>query len=197
MDVLGVGDVHIPVKLFPEGSGAEAHGTLHLRNVLHIPVGVCNIVGNPGTGDYDEVEFQLGDDKQDVAITGQGGRRLGYFESRRPWVLKLSGPPTGPVVGPSTLDPEVIHSIKVTWPKSERQRWATAQAGHLGEEKADATLSAPYTEVEKAWLQRGWKAEFKFLAAHGLSIYKEEDRDEGRRIARAMMEKVQDGDTNI
>ncbi|KAK0743843.1 hypothetical protein B0T18DRAFT_448435 [Schizothecium vesticola] len=146
MEVLGVGDVHIPVKLFPTGSGPEAHGTLHLRNVLHIPVGVCNLVGSPGTGDYDEVEFQFGDDKQDVAITGQGGRRLGYFESRRPWVLKLSGPPTGPVVGPSTLDPEKIYSIKVTWPESERQRWATAQAGHLGGGKADAALSAPYTE---------------------------------------------------
>jgi len=83
MEVLGVGVVHIPVKLFPKGSGPEAHGTLYLRNVLHVPLGVCNIVGSPGTGDYSEVKIQLGDNNQDVAMTGQGGRRLGYFESRR------------------------------------------------------------------------------------------------------------------
>ena len=40
--VLGIGDVHLPVKLFPKRSGRGAHGMLHLRNVLHVPTSVCN-----------------------------------------------------------------------------------------------------------------------------------------------------------
>lgn len=192
MEALGVGDVHIPVKLFPKRSGPKAHGTLHLRDVLHAPTAVCNIVGNPSTGDWDEMAYGLGDDKKDAAITGQGGRRLGYFVSRSLWVLKLSGPPTGPVVGPSMFKSGSHYMINATWPESERQRWA-----HLGKDKVDVALSAPYTGEEKDWLKRAWDGEFKFLAAYGLSIYKEEDRDEGRRIARAMMEADQDGDTNM
>ncbi|KAK4155335.1 hypothetical protein C8A00DRAFT_42055 [Chaetomidium leptoderma] len=212
-EALGIGDVHLPVKLFPKRSGPGAHGTPHLRNVLHVPTAICNIVGNPGTGDYyDMVLGGLGDDGKDAAITAEDGRRLGYFVSRDLWVLKLSGPPIGPVVGPSMFEPGGHYVINATWPDSERQRWAAAQAGRLGldhgtnrevsdggkgKDKAEAAPSAPYQEEEKGWLKREWGGEFKFLTAHGLSIYKEEDRDEGRRMARAMMEVDEDGDTNM
>ncbi|KAK0655096.1 hypothetical protein B0T16DRAFT_318492, partial [Cercophora newfieldiana] len=47
--------------------------------------------------------------------------------------------------------------------------------------------AAPYTAEEKQWLNRHFGGEFKFLMAYGLSIYKEEDREEGRHIVRAMM----------
>ncbi|KAK4148887.1 hypothetical protein C8A00DRAFT_38523 [Chaetomidium leptoderma] len=201
---LGIGDVHLPVKLFPKRSGPGAHGTLHLRNVLHVPTSVCNSVGYPGTGDYFDIVFKLGDDGKDAAITAQDGRRLGYFVSRGLWVLKLSGPPIGPVVGPSSISkPGTYHVIN---------RWAAVQAGRLGLDhgtnqevsdggkgkyKVDAALSAPYTEEEKGWLKREWGGEFKFLTAYGLNIYKDEDRDEGRRVARAMMEVDEDGNTNM
>ena len=44
-----------------------------------------------------------------------------------------------------------------------------------------------HTPEEKAWLKKHWKSEFHFLAAYGLSIYDEEDRQEGRAIQAAMM----------
>ena len=69
--------------------------------------------------------------------------------------------------------------------------------GGKGKDKAEAAPSAPYTEEEKGWLKREWRGDFKFLAAYGLSIYKDEDRDEGRRMARAMMEVDEAGDTNM
>ncbi|KAK3298808.1 uncharacterized protein B0H64DRAFT_439248 [Chaetomium fimeti] len=47
--------------------------------------------------------------------------------------------------------------------------------------------SPGYTAKEKEWLKRHWDGEFKFLASYGLSIYDEDDREEGRRIARAMI----------
>ena len=88
---------------------------------------------------------------------------------------------------------------------------AAAQAGRLGldqgtnREVADggkgkkwteAAPSAPCTEEKKGWLKRGWGGESNFLTAHELSIYKDEDRDDGRRMARAMVEGDEDGDTN-
>lgn len=58
-------------------------------------------------------------------------------------------------------------------------------------------MDAPkYTSAELQWLQRHWDGEFKFLQAYGLSIYKDEDREEGRRIVRAFMEQDARGDGN-
>ncbi|KAK3988224.1 hypothetical protein QBC44DRAFT_293333 [Cladorrhinum sp. PSN332] len=50
-----------------------------------------------------------------------------------------------------------------------------------------------YTSKEKLWLEVNWGGEFKFLAAYGLSIHKDEDREEGRRIARAMIARDEEG----
>ncbi|KAL2260049.1 hypothetical protein VTK26DRAFT_6078 [Humicola hyalothermophila] len=102
--------------------------------------------------------------------------------------------------------------INAYWPDSEHQRWASALAGRLGldhstnrevsdggkgKDKAEAAPSAPYTEEEKGWLKREWGGKFKFLTAHGLSIYKDKDRNEGRRMARAVIKVDEDGDTRI
>jgi hypothetical protein len=45
----------------------------------------------------------------------------------------------------------------------------------------------PLTQDEKAFLTKHYGGEFKFLMTYQLSIHKEEDREEGRRILRAMM----------
>jgi hypothetical protein len=45
----------------------------------------------------------------------------------------------------------------------------------------------PYTAAEKKWLNVHWGGEFKFLQAYQLSIHDEDDREEGRRIARAFI----------
>lgn len=47
---------------------------------------------------------------------------------------------------------------------------------------------APLTEREKQYLKKHYGNEFHFLRAYALSIYKEEDREEGREILRGMME---------
>ncbi len=49
-------------------------------------------------------------------------------------------------------------------------------------------MAPQYTAEEKKWLKDNWGDEFHFLRAYALSIYKEEDRDEGRRIVRGFME---------
>ena len=52
----------------------------------------------------------------------------------------------------------------------------------------------PISQAEKQWLKDKFGGEFKFLRDYGLSIYKEEDREEGRQIMRDMMEADEDDD---
>ena len=60
--------------------------------------------------------------------------------------------------------------------------------------QAPAT-NPPITQAEKKWLKdNNYKDEFHLLREQGLSIYKEEDRAEGRLIMRAIMEQDQDHD---
>ena len=44
-----------------------------------------------------------------------------------------------------------------------------------------------YNPAEKAYVKENFKSEFHMLRDYGLSIYKEEDREEGRQIARGFM----------
>lgn len=54
---------------------------------------------------------------------------------------------------------------------------------------ATGSTAAPYNAEEKGWLKEHWKGEFHFLQSNQLSIYDEEEREEGRRIMRAMAER--------
>jgi hypothetical protein len=45
----------------------------------------------------------------------------------------------------------------------------------------------PYTDAEKAWLKKNYKDEYHFLQQNGLSIYKDEDREDGRALGRSLM----------
>jgi hypothetical protein len=45
--VLGIGTVEIPTKRSPNLSGVSSHGSLHLKEVLHVPDFLCNVIGSP------------------------------------------------------------------------------------------------------------------------------------------------------
>ena len=47
----------------------------------------------------------------------------------------------------------------------------------------------PYTAEEERWLKDAYGGEYHFLASYQLSIFKEDDREEGRRIARGLVER--------
>ena len=49
-------------------------------------------------------------------------------------------------------------------------------------------MSPPYTAKEKRWLKKNFGGEFRFLRMYALSIYDEDEREEGRAIARGFME---------
>ncbi|KAK1760013.1 hypothetical protein QBC47DRAFT_410694 [Echria macrotheca] len=59
-----------------------------------------------------------------------------------------------------------------------------------GNEEGDANKEAgpaadgPLTDEERAYMKKKWGGEYNFLRIHGWSIYKEEDREEGRNLIR-------------
>jgi hypothetical protein len=203
LEAVGIGDVELPVKVHLRNRpGRNMHGTLRLRNVLHVPTARCNIVGGPSTGDYETLQLGMPQDNgMDGELRNSEGRRIAYLHCpHNLFLIKLSGPPVGPVLGESPLKPDGIYMIHALWPASERARWAAAQTarnapGPIGGTSTQiGDSSAPYTTEEKRWLKKHWDGEFKFLASYGLSIYKDKDREEGRRIARAMMEHDREND---
>ena len=139
---VGVGDVDIPVKVYPKRSGPRAHGVLRLRNVLHIPSAICNIVGMPTpTDDFGEGDgfanvqlYGMGISGDDGELTDTNDRRVAYLH-RSPvsgfWVVGLSGPPVGPAVTPSRLEasPGVPMSLSIRWPELEELRWLATRGG--------------------------------------------------------------------
>ena len=92
-----------------------------------------------------------------------------------------------------------LYFINVRWPERERERREVQKkSGELsigdertktGMEKAKNGNEVEYSSAEKAWMKRAFGGESKLLASYGLTIHKEEDRREGRSVARAIIEK--------
>jgi hypothetical protein len=189
IEVVGIGTVELPTKISPTKTGPSSHGILRLEKVLHAPSILCNIIGNPILDDYEVLtSFSKSPSGTAGSITNlSDGRPVAYFKPMirgvRFWEVRLSGPPVGPKVGPSPFDSSVAYVLHALWPDSERQRFAALQASR----QTRATASGPLTSAEKAWLKTYYGNEFKFLRDHGLSIFKDEDREEGRTILRAIM----------
>ncbi|KAF2095018.1 hypothetical protein NA57DRAFT_79508 [Rhizodiscina lignyota] len=119
-------------------------------------------------------------DNSDMAgpIEDHEGRIAAHFDEKKTLLcLKLSGPPVGLVTSPSlflkeTRDPGNVYTIGAYWPDSERARWEAVK---------------PYTSEEKAWLKEHYGGEYHFLQEQDLSMHKDEDREEGRSLARSIM----------
>ncbi|KAK2802348.1 hypothetical protein FQN51_004642 [Onygenales sp. PD_10] len=181
--VLGIGTVELITKRGKNRHGANAHYTMRLKNVLHAPSLIANILGAPIIQDYEILtDFAH---PQKGGIKDKDGQQVAYFHAPAQLLeLKLSGPPVGPRLGPSTLgsggEPTFF---SVSWPSSEMERWYAFRT------KGSNSQADTYTEAEKRWLKSHYDGEFHFLQTQGLNIHKDEDREEGRSIVRAMMEK--------
>jgi len=174
------------VRRFPDSSGPESHGKLYLENVLHVPGIVCNIIGYPGFESFG-VNMSFGQDQRGSAgemNDRETGQWLANLVHKKFIILDLSPPPHGPVVGPSRFEPDTAYLISVFWPDSEREKWKDAIT--LAQPAA-TTEPEGFTTQEKDWLKKNYGNEFKFLQMYGLRIYKDDDREEGRRIVRALM----------
>jgi hypothetical protein len=122
------------------------------------------------------------------------GRNGAYFDSRlKPFQVRLSGPPVGPRVGPAPFEVSKLYVINVLWADNERKKWEELRASKA-RQQAEV---GPLTSEEKQWLKNHWGNEFKFLMSHDLNINKDEDREEGRSILRAIMAGSDDDDSDV
>lgn len=184
--VIGIGTVDLPTKTSPTRNGPRSHGTLRLKNVLHAPGIVCNIIGSPVLNEHN-VSLSCSRNSSGSISQLSDGRLIAYFkpmtQAVRFFEVRLSGPPVGPKVGPSPLDPSTNYVLRAEWPDSERKKHVTMQVLFQDKDRADG----PLTATEHAWVKKHYGNEFKLLQVHGLSIYKEDDRAEGRIIVRNMI----------
>lgn len=124
MSVVGIGTVKLPVKRSLRASRKQAQAVLTLRNVLHIPEALCNIIGDLSHEGYHVLSVRSG------CIRDQNGKTMALFDPRAQFQqVKLSGPPAGPRVGPSPFKPKGPYLINVQWSDSERERWMAWQTG--------------------------------------------------------------------
>jgi hypothetical protein len=178
--VVGIGTVQLPTRTLPNEIEPGSQETLCLKKVLHAPSSPCNIIGHPLLKDH-HIAFT---DGPGLVTSLDDGRPVAQFEkSGHLYQILLASPPEGPEVGPSPLNPSETYSIDAFWPDEEQERFAAL------EPSPPPRLSAvtPLTDDEQAWLKEHFETEFQFLMAHSLNIYKEEDRQEGRAILRAVM----------
>ncbi|UKZ74604.1 hypothetical protein TrVFT333_002274 [Trichoderma virens FT-333] len=185
--VLGVGTVHLPVKRHPDLRGPQAHHLLRLTNVLYAPWSKFNILGSP-IFDIAALFSMYSTPKSRGSLTDGNGNPIAFFSPKAPLpCLRLSGPPVGPRLAPSKFEPDAVYILTVTWPGSERARWnARGQQDETEAKPRQRAGEQPYTAEEKEWLKKHYRGEYKFLMTHGLSIYDEEEREEGRAIMRAL-----------
>ena len=191
MAVVGIGSVEIPVKLRNRRRNGQTHSIIRLDEVLHAPTSLCNILGHDFMSRY-EIDMRVGG-----AIKDSEGRSAGYFDEDKVFFcLKLSGPPVGPTTTPSPFLRSNANSGRILYINA---RWADAERMSVDFNNPRSELSdlcntgtrwravKPYTDAEKVWLKQNYKDEYHFLQQHGLSIYKDEDREDGRAMARSLM----------
>lgn len=196
MEAVGVGDVRLEVNTTSSKRGIQAYTTLVLRDVLHCPTAMCNIVAL-SPAEYD-INLRGANDSW---VKHQKSGVVYLLDKVTLWKLWLVGQPKGQ----SSLDPNGLYYINARWTPEERARFKAykeelerlkdgegvkAEASQVQRKKlseaANEEKSGKYTKGEKKWIKKHYANEFQFLLQRGLSIDKEDDREEGRRIVRAM-----------
>ncbi|KAL6404993.1 hypothetical protein AUP68_11833 [Ilyonectria robusta] len=197
MKVVGVGSVTLPVKTSPDKIGEKSHGKLVLKNVLHIPSSVCNIIGSPILDDYNldtkTSEASMG------TIMDLDGKAMAYFKPARQsqrFEVRLSGPPIGPRLGPSPFDPSGHYFIHARWPESEKARFDAFQRAppsvrsndvEMKDNPGDHLAASLFDEKELTWIESNWGDPHNFMMSYGLRFYKDEDCLEAKRLVQALM----------
>ena len=191
--VIGIGDVALPVKTRRGQSGGASQGILMLHDVLYAPDSVSNIVGGHITDNFGLI---LGFNNNSMLKDPNKDTCVAIIDRPRLFRLRLKGQSPHQ----SSLNKDSLYFIRANWPPSERERWE-AHKEQLArpcvptlELPTSRTSDEGYTSDEKQWLKKHWGDEFRFLRDYGLSIYDEEQRAEGRQLARQLMQDETDSD---
>ncbi|KAJ5189578.1 hypothetical protein N7491_005910 [Penicillium cf. griseofulvum] len=184
-EVIGIGTVNLTTMSSPTETNADLHSSLHLKNVLHAPGMICNIIGGPMMEDY---AVSCGPSSSDNSgqIMNKYGRTVAYFKPINPgpklYLVQLAEPPSGYQFGISSLDPNGLYMIHAFWSHIERQRFASLKACGL----TQASGVEPLTLSEKIWFRRRHMSQDGILIAYGLNKNRKEHQEEARAIMRIL-----------
>ncbi|KAF4967789.1 hypothetical protein FSARC_4722 [Fusarium sarcochroum] len=152
---LGIGTVRLKTKRFHNKGGTKSQGEIVLKNVLHAPHYICNIIGGNIAEDGYVVTLDPDPEKPNSGIIrDETGAQMAHFKRltgpNQQIEVRLSGPPHGPEVGKSPFNPEKSYEIRANWESSERDRLETyRETRNPGVQIGDK----PFTEKEKEWFK--------------------------------------------
>lgn len=187
VQVCGVGDVELKLER-PECDAEPSFSTITLRDVVYIPNGLCNII-TPLCPPHIVVNYYS------RSVCEADGRPIGIFDTPRLAKLRLHGQHPNQ----THFDTNSFVMASVHWGPEEWARWldfkashvtastATSGSANVSEEAMPYLGAAPYTDKENRWLKKYYGNEFKFLTLYQLSIHSDDEREEGRAIARTLI----------
>ncbi|KAG9757716.1 hypothetical protein KCU73_g4264, partial [Aureobasidium melanogenum] len=184
VEIYGIGTVVLPTRTYREGKAHKPSGELILRHVLHAPHSHANIFAMSREPD---LNIPLSPDVESIT-RGGSSKVIGLIVPLKAWKLWLKGQPQKQ----SVLDSDAMYYIHATWPEEEIAKYNRFITESKAENASKPNHDASLTAEEKEFLKKHYGNEFKFLMSYGLSIHKEEDREEGRSILRALMSKSDD-----
>ncbi|KAL8876934.1 MAG: hypothetical protein Q9198_004956 [Flavoplaca austrocitrina] len=201
-EVVGIGDVDLPTKSHPTRNGAAYQKIVRLKNVLHVPSFFYNVFATNILEEYG-IEFGGGGPTAAHIFSKPSGARVALIDRSVLYRVRLCGQSAKQ----TSLQKDLLYYVNALWSPTERAKWqahqqkdSTDQPGGLqpanNQRFPKTNDDVPLTKAENKWLKDNYNGEFHFLQTYGLSIYKDEDRVEGRRILRAMMEDDSDDAPN-
>lgn len=118
----GIGDVQLPTKTHPTRNGAVHQGHILLRDVLHAPSALCNILGYPMFDDY-QCLMDFGASTSKITAPNTGAC-VGLLDRNVLYRLRLRGQSAKQ----SSLEPNTAYFIRANWPPNERASWDSYRA---------------------------------------------------------------------
>jgi hypothetical protein len=181
LKVFGVDTVPLTVKTSKKG-----RKTILLRNVLHVPSAVCNVIGL--TEDMSDTIWcssppamiRAADGLPILLCTVRFSLLIARLTSLAPKIK------TGTRILTSRKHPNNGCKIQYRWSDAEKARW---ESFHLQISVPNETdmQCPPYTEAEKFWVKQNFGNEYNLLRLFNCSMFNEQDRTDVRELVRAEM----------
>ncbi|KAH0386950.1 hypothetical protein KCU92_g2179, partial [Aureobasidium melanogenum] len=180
-EVYGIGTVVLPTRIHRQGKSNKPSRAITLHNVLYAPRYAVNIFAMSMEPDLD---IPLSLDVKPIVKRGTD-KVLGLVVFKTLWRVWLKGQSQNQ----SSLDSNGnrMYYFHASWPEEEVKKYNNFVAEFKAKHASKSDRAPSLTTEEKEFLKKHYGDEFKFLLSYELSIYKEDDREEGRRILRALM----------
>jgi hypothetical protein len=187
VEIHGIGTVVLPTRIYRQGKPHKPSGEITLHHVLYAPGNRVNIFAPCLEPDI-SLSISFGGNPVSSITKPDSNKVIGLLVRSTLFRLWLKGQSQNQ----SSLDPDELYYIHASWPALERAKFDNHIADLRRQPTAKPDDASPLTTEEKQYLKKHYGGDYRFLRMYQLSIYKEEDREKGRRILRAFMEQSDD-----